>query len=195
MKKKIFVMISASVLLFSACSSNQATTTSTVTEVTTVATTTEATTTTIAEKPEEYANVEFWRIGELDNLEAEVEAFASEFNFEGAKLYKDEKGEYVFPNYPAGQDIVITFKSEKKYVTADIQRYPYPGDKESPEHIWICDYLSDDPETNDTSKYLTYKDDKYILIIPAKYVEKGNQFRIGLYSKDSYGLFFSVCCK
>lgn len=190
MKKKIFVMISASVLLFSGCSSNQAMTTSTVTEVTTAATTTEATTTTTSavettttettaepEKPEKYADIHYCNKDESET------ANASDFVFVDAELFKDDNGELKYPSFQPGKDIVIKFKSDKELKYGCITQYTNVNDakKYKAEAIVYADSSTKDNK-NDILKMLTYEDGIYTLKIPAKYAKKGSELGVQLYT-------------
>lgn len=198
MKKTLFIVVLTSALILSACSTSTSPTTSetaltteatTTTEVTT--TTTEVTTTTSAapvleDKPETYADVNCYNEDETDA------DFASDFEFVNASLFKDENNVFAYPNYQAGENIVVKFKSEKIFKFGSIHRYDSSkqyDDNYMANIVWKDGNIAGISErkignyTSNISKFLSYKDGIYTLTIPSKYAKVNNRFLIKLYTK------------
>lgn len=202
MKKKLFTVILASTLLLSACSSGQKTettssieeTTTTTTEATT--TTTEATTTTqspIANaKPEDYADINYF-LEEDDDEDVPVDPFASDFEFVDAELIKDDQNNMIFyPNYQAGKDMVVIFKSDKQFKFGAISQIESSKQYVTDYNLSINDYekaniakiaSATKGYTSTISKFLKYNNGVYTLTIPSKYAKTDSQFYIHLYTK------------
>ena len=206
MKKKLFTVILASTLLLSACSSGQKTettslieeTTTTTTEATT--TTTEATTTTqspIANaKPEDYADIHYSL--EKDDYEDDyedvpVDPFASDFEFVDAELIKDDQNNMIiYPNYQAGKNMVVKFKSDKQFKFGAISQRESSKQYDTDYYLLIKDYekanivkiaSATKGYTSTISKFLKYNNGVYTLTIPSKYAKTDSQFFIQLYTK------------
>ena len=206
MKKKLFTVILASTLLLSACSSGQKTettssieeTTTTTTEATT--TTTEATTTTqspIANaKPEDYADIHY-SLGkddyEVDYEDETVDPFASDFEFVDAELIKDDQNNMIiYPNYQAGKNMVVKFKSDKQFKFGAISQRESSKQYDTDYYLLIKDYekanivkiaSATKGYTSTISKFLKYNNGVYTLTIPSKYAKTDSQFFIQLYTK------------
>ena len=203
MKKVISAVITGSLLLaLSACSSapevttEEATTTTTESETTTMVTTTTEETTaepTYSFAPEEYSRVY------IDSAGPELPAdLASDFDYGSNAIYEiwyDEANDTAWPcapNYPAGEDIVITFKSKEDYFDfGSILRVDPNVDMNlaefDPSTLAIASMQSTHNANTDEwtyssniTDYLKYDDGTYTLTIPAEYVETGYNFQIKL---------------
>ncbi len=193
MKKTLFIVVLASALLLSACNSVQNTDSTTLSGATTSATTTEEATTEkpmLEGKPEEYADVTF-----LNNNGDKTNAFASEFSFVDATYFKNDDGVYYFPNFTAGKDIVITFKSDEEFTLGEIWRESFPVGRESVNVINILGISLDDEfnmVTKSFKEYVTCSEGIYSIKIPANYVEQDNIFHIDLMTKEFAHMTLSV---
>ena len=206
MKKRLAAVLTACFLL-TACSSGQNAATSATNNETAAVATTEATTTTteattttaettLPDTPEVFADVACFTGDYKEAL------FATEFDFGTAVLYKDTNGVRAYPNYPAGQDIKLSFKCDKKLKWGEITRSPYFSKSQDSKEVSIAkiDY-GDKGYTTNISKFLKYKDGIYTLTIPAKYAVQDNEFRIVLATDPEFSdydgkdwLTFYVCC-
>ena len=199
MKKTLFIVVLTSALFLSACSTSTSPTTSetaSTTEATTTTvvttTTTEVTTTTSAnpvleDKPETYADVNCYN---EDDTDTDAD-FASDFEFVNASLFKDENNVFAYPNYQAGKNIVVKFKSEKIFKFGSIHRYDSSkqyDDNYMASVVWKDGNIAQisvgkKGYTSNISKFLSYKDGIYTLTIPSKYAKANNRFLIQLYTK------------
>ena len=203
MKNKIMAMMIVSTILLTACSSKTESTT-TENQTTTVTTTTEVTTTTTIEttapdRPEDFADVTF---SDVEDKESN-NTFASEFSFIDAVLFKDDNGVYRYPNYAAGKDITVTFKSDKEIKVGSIRRVSYPGGIYSAKEVSILDNydyygdLNEKEKKNENDKFfkmITLNEGVYTLTIPAKYAEQDNLFYVNLYTEQRDCVSFYVSC-
>lgn len=183
MKKTAFVTILSATLLFTSCSSGKTTATSAATEATTAATTeattTEETTTvteTTAEPdmPEDYANVSYINMDKSDT------PIATDFDFVDSEFYKDDNGVLKYPNYQAGKDIVIKFKSDKALKYGEITRHS-PINNYLPIRVAYADKSTKDSK-NSILKILKCTEGEYTLKIPAKYAINDSEICIRLFT-------------
>ena len=186
MKQTAFIAVLTATILFAGCSSGQTPVTSAATDTTTAVTTEAATTSTAVEetnttaettaepeKPEDYADIYFM------NKDGSNTAFATDFEFVDAELYKDVNGVLRYPNFQAGKDIVINFKSDIDFKQGGIYYYS----KTKPKRNIIAIPTASSKENTNILKYLTCKDGDYTLKIPAKHVKPDNEYRIKLFSQ------------
>ncbi|MBR5181005.1 MAG: hypothetical protein IKW88_01980 [Clostridiales bacterium] len=152
-------------------------------------------TTAPGDKPEDYADVTC--INERDRKTL----FATDFDFGKASLVKDNNGVRSYPNYPAGQDMVITFKSNRKFEWGEIVRSALYPQVDEHKDVYIANVEQNEKgSSSNILQFLTYKDGTYTLTIPAKYAEQDNIFSICLTTKSWYEeskmdqLYFYVCC-
>ena len=206
MKKTVFVTVLSATLLLTGCSSGKKTETSAATDSTTTAVetttaaTTAVTTTTVEttaepDKPEDYADIVHF------NIDKSETAVATDFNFVDAELYKDDNGVLKYPNYPAGKDIVIQFKSDKTLKYGAITQFP-KGNSNKSNKLAYADESTKDSK-NGILKMLTCTDGVYTLTISAKYATNDCDFCIQLYTiyplmkneeVRGYGIVFYVRC-
>lgn len=210
MKKILATVITGSMLLaLTACASTpeattEVTTTTTTTtaesETTTTTTTSETTTETTFDFPlEEYSRVNIDAVGGIAPSD-----LASDFDYGSNAIYEvwfDENAKIGYPcapNYPAGEDIVIKFKSKEDYFDfgsiikcdPEIDRVMADFDENT---IYIAAIQSEHNANTDKWKYssnikdfLKYDNGTYTLTIPAEYVETSYSFYIRL-SNEPYG--------
>ena len=183
MKKTAFVTILTATLLLTSCSSGQTPATSAATEATTAATTeattTEETTTVTETTAEPDKPVDFTEIYFFNKDKSET-ANATDFEFVDAELYKDVNGVYRYPNYQAGKDMVIKFKSDRVLKYGGITRYSNYKNYKSEMLVYADKSMKD--SKNDLLKWLTNNDGVYTLKIPAKYAKPDSDFSIQLYT-------------
>ena len=208
MKRSILALTVLAALILSACgtvkkpetpaSTKEAAPTAAAAAATTVAKAKETViteTTAQGDKPEDYADVSC--INERDRKTL----FATDFNFGNAALVKDSNGVRSYPNYPEGQDMVITFNSNRKFEWGEIVRSALYPQVDEHEDVYIANVEQNEKgSSSNILKFLTYKDGTYTLTIPAKYAEQDNIFSICLTTKSWYDeakmdqLYFYICC-
>lgn len=177
----------------------------TIAETITEATTTEATTEESVVPtfmPEQHAQLHCW---DKDRNEAD---FASDFDFGSNASYEffnfDGVDWPMYPNYPAGEDIVITFKSDKDFKFGQILKFGSGVDlsidifREDADIIYIAsDHASHEATTDEwtyttnINEFVTCSDGVYTITIPADYVTPEYDFYIKLATVQTTGWYSS----
>ena len=194
MKNKVLAVLLASTVLMSACNAAEETTAAstseeTTTEATTTTTTEETTTeTTYVFTNDDYASVVVYA------------GVASDFDWgSNAKLGVDSVEEFdsmtfMLPTYPAGEDIVITFKSDKDLGLEVFKGNREAAEEKNPFSMQLEIYHSDNVEKITDGCTVTNDNGSYSLTIPAKYVEDGYFYQISFINgNSSYNVL--ICCK
>lgn len=177
MKKTILVAGLCAALLLSACTSGRTSESSASKGSAAAASNEEETTTVITPtlpKPQDIAYIRLFNSNGTD------EPVATDFYFGNPEVAFDEGGSAKLLNYPAGQDIVITFKSDRKFDWGEIVR----SESDTSKPHYIAQVKGKDKKySSNIRQFLTNKDGVYTLTIPAKYVELGYVFSIRLSTK------------
>lgn len=171
------------------------------TEETTTETTTEATTeeSVVTFTPEEHAQL--FLFGK-DYRESD---FATDFDF-GNASYETFNFDGVdwpaYPNYPAGEDIVITFKSDMDLKWGSIMKMG--PDVTLPDDLFIegadityiaCDHATHNANTDEwtyttnINEYVTCSEGVYTITIPAEYVVSEYTYKICLATEQTSGWY------
>ncbi|MBP5260593.1 MAG: hypothetical protein J6Z43_00535, partial [Clostridiales bacterium] len=188
-KKVLAAVLASSLLMMTACSTAEETTVTT-TEETTVATTEET-----SEEPEETFSpgqyLGYEPLGEV--VSGDRELIAHDFDLgsnASLELWEDTENGISYPtapNYPEGEDVVITFKSDVELNAVSVAKYnPDNVDPMLAEHAAALAGSSDYPEfinlSNEAS--LTCEDDTYTFSIPGEFIEDGYTYQIGIGTRE-----------
>ena len=87
------------------------------------------------------------------------------------------------PNYPAGEDVVITFKSDVELNALTVAKYiPENVDPMLADHALALAGNSEYPEFISLSREasLTHEGDMYTFSIPGEFIEDGYEYKIGI---------------
>lgn len=204
------VMAGAMVLGLTACGAKETDPMDTFAENTIAETITEATTTEATTEesvaptftPEQHAQLICW---EKDNNNAD---FAGDFDFGSNASFEilnfDGVDWPAYPNYPAGEDIVITFKSDKDLKWGKILKFGSGVDlsidifREDADIINIAsDHASHEATTDEwtyttnINEFVTCSDGVYTITIPAEYVTPEYDFYIKLATVQTTGWYSS----
>ena len=169
------------------------------TEETTTETTTEATTeeSVVTFTPEEHAQLVMFT---KDNSDSD---FATDFDFGNAsyEVFNFDGFDWPgYPNYPVGEDIVITFKSDKDLKWGSIIKYGPDVDlsidifREDADITYLAyDKAAHNANTDEwtyttnINEFVTCSDGVYTLTIPAEYVESEYAYKITLATDQASG--------
>lgn len=109
---------------------------------------------------------------------------ATDIDFGNAKFIVKNDGHIFYagyPEYPTGQDIVVTFKSYYELSMSSLNMLNYN----------IADSFKDIKDPN----YVTCVNGTYTVTIPAEYAKPGNIFMVYLQSKSGMPFSYIVCCE
>lgn len=194
MKSKGLAVLLASTVLMTACNAAEETTVaSTSEETTTEATTTTTTEETTTETTYVFTNDDYASVVVFSGI-------ATGFDWgSNAKLGIETEEEFdsmtfMLPTYPANEDIVITFKSDKELGFGVFKGNREAAEEKNPFSMQLEIYHSDNVEKITDGCPVTNDNGSYSLTIPAKYVEDGYFYQISFINGDSsYNVL--ICCK
>jgi len=188
--KMIAAVIAASMLMIAACNASEETDESIISESET--TTLEETTTTTTEESEEVTEETFTPeqyigykpVGEI--VTGEEVFIAHDFDLGSNVSLEnrvDEESGFSWPeapNYPAGEDIEISFSCEEELDRCIVAKYN-PDELEIDEsYVPMIAGNPDYPYVQNIADQCSFngENDRYTLVIPGEYVESGNMFYI-----------------
>ena len=193
MKRLMAAVLASSLLMMTACSAAEETTVVT-TEESTVETTEETSEETTEEPEETFSPGQYLGyepLGEVVSGDRELIAHNFDLGSNASlELWEDTENGISYPiapNYPEGEDVVITFKSDVELNAVSVAKYnPDNVDPMLAEHAAALAGSSDYPEfinlSNEAS--LTCEDDTYTFSIPGEYIEDGYTYLIGLGTRE-----------
>ncbi|MCR5060461.1 MAG: hypothetical protein K6A80_05440 [Saccharofermentans sp.] len=100
------------------------------------------------------------------------------------------------PNYPAGEDVVITFKSDVELNALTVAKYiPENVDPMLADHALALAGNSEYSEFISLSREasLTHEGDMYTFSIPGEFIEDGYEYKIGIETHPAVIAVFHIC--